>query len=57
VGLGDHVGDLIESAADEVHELELGHRTQAGEGCAEGGTTMADSAIGVSMTRSDQSGR
>ena len=27
----DHVDDLIEGAADEIHELELGDRTQAGK--------------------------
>src|SRR5260221_3413638 len=26
-----HVYDLVEGAGDEVHELELSHRTQAGE--------------------------
>ena len=31
VGLGDHVDDLVEGAADEVHELELGDRAHAGE--------------------------
>src|ERR1051326_3196450 len=29
--LGHHVDDLVEGAADEVHELELGHGTHAGE--------------------------
>src|SRR5215470_14059644 len=27
--LGHHIDDLVEGAADEVHELELGHRTHA----------------------------
>ena len=36
VSLGDHVDDLVEGAADEIHELELGHRTHAGERGAEG---------------------
>src|SRR4051794_1842329 len=31
VRLGHHVHDLIEGAADEVHELELGYRAHAGE--------------------------
>src|SRR5579864_463873 len=37
VRLGQHVGDLVEGAADEVHELELGHRTKTGERGPEGG--------------------
>ena len=36
VSLGNHVDDLVESAADEIHELELGDRTHAGERGAEG---------------------
>src|SRR5208337_4228351 len=32
-----HVGDLVEGATDEVHELELGDRTHAGERRAEAG--------------------
>src|SRR6202790_3176000 len=31
-----HVDDLIEGAADEVHELELGHGAQSGESSSEG---------------------
>src|ERR1700719_335785 len=31
-----HVDDLIEGAADEVHELELGHGAQPGESSSEG---------------------
>ena len=31
VRLGDHVGDLVEGAADEVHELKFGDRPHAGE--------------------------
>src|SRR5580700_4547749 len=31
----DHVADLVEGAADEVHELEFGDRTHAGEGGSE----------------------
>ena len=38
VGFGDHVDDLVKSAADEVHELELGDGTHAGERCAKGRT-------------------
>jgi len=38
VGFGDHVGDLVEGTADEVHELEFGDGAQAGESCAEGCT-------------------
>ena len=37
VRLGQHVDDLIEGATDEVHELELDHRAQAGERSSEGG--------------------
>ncbi len=37
VSFGDHVDDLVESAADEIHELKLGYRTHAGERSAEGG--------------------
>ncbi len=36
VSLGNHVDDLVEGAADEIHELEFGHRTHAGERRAEG---------------------
>src|SRR5580698_1219693 len=31
----DHVGNLVESAADEIHELKFGDRAHAGERCAE----------------------
>jgi hypothetical protein len=31
VGFRNHVGDLIEGTADEVHELELGNGPHAGE--------------------------
>src|ERR1700686_2071341 len=31
-----HVDDLIEGAADEIHELELGHGAQSGESSSEG---------------------
>src|ERR1035441_11063820 len=31
VRLGQQVGDLVEGATDEVHELKLSHRTHAGE--------------------------
>src|SRR5579859_3970142 len=31
VGLGNHVDDLVVSATDKVHELELGDGTHAGE--------------------------
>src|ERR1700693_6235245 len=34
--LRDHVADLVEGAADEVHELELGDGTHAGERRSEG---------------------
>ena len=34
--LGHHVHDLIESAADEVHELEFSHGTHAGKRRAKG---------------------
>ena len=37
VSFSNHVDDLVESAADEIHELELGHRTHAGERGAESG--------------------
>src|SRR5579872_4179123 len=37
VRLGQHVGDLVEGATDEIHELELGHGTQPGERGPEGG--------------------
>ena len=36
--LRDHVGDLVEGAADEVHELEFGYGPHAGQGCAKGGS-------------------
>jgi hypothetical protein len=32
----DHVGDLVEGAADEIHELEFGDGAHAGERCSEG---------------------
>ena len=35
--LGQHVGDLVKGAADEVHELELGHRPHAGKRRAKAG--------------------
>ena len=35
VRLGDHVADLVEGAADEVHELKFGDRAHAGERRAE----------------------
>ena len=38
MGLGDHVGDLVEGAADEIHELEFGYGTHSGEGGSECGT-------------------
>src|SRR5207253_5405478 len=37
VGFRHHVDDLVESAADEIHELEFGNRTHAGERGSEGG--------------------
>src|SRR6202040_1554966 len=36
VGLRHHVYDLVEGAADEIHELKFGDRTHAGERCSEG---------------------
>src|SRR6266853_6702580 len=36
VRLRGHVDDLIEGAADEVHELELGYGAQSGERSSEG---------------------
>src|SRR6267154_2721919 len=36
VRLRDHVGNLIESAADEVHELKFGYRAHDGERRPEG---------------------
>jgi hypothetical protein len=30
----NHVDNLVEGAADEIHKLKLGHRTQARERCA-----------------------
>ena len=36
VRLGHHVADLVKSAADEIHELEFGHRAHAGERGSEG---------------------
>ncbi len=36
MSLRDHVHDLVESAADEIHKLELGYRAHAGERGAEG---------------------
>src|SRR5258708_6838204 len=36
VRLRGHVDDLIEGAADEVHELELGHGAQSGKSSSEG---------------------
>src|ERR1051326_5837830 len=38
VSLGNHVGDLVEGAADEIHELKFGDRAHAGERGAEGRT-------------------
>src|SRR4051812_903873 len=34
---GDHVGNLVEGAADEVHELKFGDGAHAGERGSEGG--------------------
>jgi len=31
VSLGDHVGNLVEGAPNEVHKLELGYRTHSGK--------------------------
>src|ERR1700682_4008568 len=52
--LRDHVGNLIEGAADEVHELEFGDGTHAGERCSEGrahdcglGDRRIDDALGA----------
>jgi hypothetical protein len=36
MGFRDHVGDLVEGTADEIHELELGYRSHPGKGRAEG---------------------
>ena len=36
VRLRNHVGDLVEGAADEVHELKFGDWTHAGERGSEG---------------------
>ena len=54
VRLGDHVGDLVERAADEVHELKFGDRAHAGERRAEGrahdgrlGDGRVDDALGA----------
>ena len=54
VRLGDHVADLVEGAADEVHELELGDGAHAGERRAEGrahdgglGDGRVDDALGA----------
>ena len=54
VRLRDHVGDLVEGAADEVHELEFGDWTHAGERRAEGraddgglGDGRVDDALGA----------
>jgi len=52
VGLRDHVGDLVEGASDEIHELKFGHRAHAGEGSAKGGSDDGGFRDGVSMTRS-----
>ncbi len=35
--LGEQVGDLVEGAADEVHELEFSDRPHAGDGRSEAG--------------------
>ena len=37
MGLGHHVADLVHGAGDEIHELEFGDRTHAGERGAESG--------------------
>jgi hypothetical protein len=34
----DHVGDLVEGATDEVHELKFGDGAHAGEGRAKSGS-------------------
>src|SRR3984957_13476084 len=64
--LRDHVADLVESAADEVHELEFGDGAHAGERCSEGrahdggfGDGRVDDALGaeaVDETTSDFKG-
>jgi len=41
----------VESAADEIHKLELGYRAHAVSEAAEGCDLHGDSAIGMSMTR------
>ena len=54
VRLGDHVGDLVEGAADEIHELKFGDGAHAGERRAEGraddgglGDGRVDDALGA----------
>ena len=54
VRLGHHVDDLVEGAGQEVHELELRHRPQAGQRRAEGraddgrlGDGRVDDALGA----------
>jgi len=49
--LGQHVRDLVEGATDEVHELELGYRTQAGKRRPKLALIIAISEMGVSTTR------
>src|SRR5262249_20702994 len=34
---GNHINDLVESAADEIHELEFSDRSQTGQRGAKGG--------------------
>ena len=50
----DHVADLVEGAADEIHELEFGDRAHAGERRSEGraydgglGDGRVDDALGA----------
>src|SRR5881398_1230201 len=38
VGLRNHVDNLVEGTADEIHKLKLGDRTHAGERRPEGST-------------------
>ena len=52
VHLARHVDELVEAAGDEVRELHLAHRPHADDGGAHRGADDADSASGVSMTRS-----
>ena len=34
MGLRNHIGDLVKSATDEIHELKFRDRAQTGERCA-----------------------